>query len=137
MKKILPLLVLAALIFPVLGHAQNPPAGQQNSTVGPQQNSTVSQGSQPVMATLQNPLKVSSLGDLYKSILKIVVEIGYVLVALFLLLAGFKFVTAQGSESKLEDAKKTFYYTIIGALIVIGAQTIFAILRGVISGLTK
>lgn len=130
MKKILPFLVFIALIMPLVGYAAD-------STVGGQQSSSVSVQSKPVMSTLQNPLKVASLGALYDSILKIVIEVGYVVVGFFLLLAGFKFVTAQGSESKLEDAKKTFYYTIIGALIVIGAQTIFAILKSVITGLTK
>jgi hypothetical protein len=149
MKKLLPLFVFMALALPSLMfvNAQSPsPATNQgtspatNQPISPATNQGISpatNGSQPVMATLQNPLKVASLGALYDSILKIVIEVGYVIVALFLLLAGFKFVTAQGSESKLEDAKKTFYYTIIGALIVIGAQTIFAILKGVITGLTK
>ena len=42
---------------------------------------------------------------------------------------------AQGEPEKLTDAKNTFKYTIIGALIIIGAQTIIAIVKSIISGL--
>ncbi len=91
----------------------------------------------PVISTLTNPLKVNSLGELYKNIFDIIIDIGYVVVAFFLLLSGFKFVTAQGSETKLEDAKSTFYGTIIGAVIVIGAKTIYVVLEAVVKSLNK
>ncbi len=124
MKRIIPLLVFAAILVPAFSFVFAAPAGSVTEAT-------------PVMSTLTNPLKVTSIGALYKNILSIVVQVGYVVVAFFLLLSGFKFVTAQGSESKLEDAKKTFYGTIIGAIIVIGAQTIFAILESVVKSLNK
>jgi hypothetical protein len=61
--------------------------------------------------------------------------VSYVVIAFFLIVSGFKFVTAQGSEDKITDAKNTFKYTIIGALIIIGAQVIIDIVKSIISGL--
>ncbi len=57
------------------------------------------------------------------------------MVAFFLILSGFKFVTAQGSEDKLKEAKTTFRITITGAVIIVGAQTIAAVLEKVFTDL--
>ena len=62
-------------------------------------------------------------------------SLSYVVIAFFLFLSGFKFVTAQGSQDKLTEAKKTFWYTIVGALILIGANTIIQVVQGIIKGL--
>lgn len=88
--------------------------------------------------TLMNPLKnAPDLNTLILSIFDIVVTAGYIVVAFFLVWSGFKFVFAQGNESKLDDAKHTFYYTIIGAAIVIGAKTIAVIVQNLITSLSK
>ncbi|HEY0908554.1 MAG TPA: hypothetical protein VGE35_04400 [Candidatus Paceibacterota bacterium] len=130
MKRLIPLFVLAAFLVPALSFAQ--PGNANQSTQG---RANQTGPSTPIMSTLQNPLKVSSLEALYKDLLNTVIQIGYIVVAFFLLLSGFKFVTAQGSESKLEEAKSTFYGTIIGAIIVVGAHTITAILESVVKSL--
>jgi hypothetical protein len=86
-------------------------------------------------ATLENPLKVKSLSELFTKLVQFAVNIGYFLIAFFLLLSGFKFVKAQGNEAELETAKRTFYYTIIGAIIIVGAQTIILVVQSIIKGL--
>jgi hypothetical protein len=83
---------------------------------------------------LCNPLKgVDSLGDLFYTIAKFVYSLSYAVIALFLIISGFKFVAAQGNEEKLKDAKKTFQYTIIGAILLIGANVITEVVRNVIN----
>lgn len=37
---------------------------------------------------------------------------------------GFKFVTAQGNETKISEAKNMLLWTVIGALILLGAKAI-------------
>ncbi len=92
--------------------------------------------SKPILTALSNPIKgVNSISGLVYMLAQVALDIGYVLIAIFLLLSGFKFVTAQGSEDKLTDAKNTFKYTIIGALIIIGAQTIIAVVKSIMAGL--
>jgi hypothetical protein len=58
------------------------------------------------------------------SILKIVIEIGSIVVVLMIVYTGFKFVVARGNASELEEARRMLLWTLIGALILLGAQAI-------------
>ncbi|MDE1874498.1 MAG: hypothetical protein KGI79_00865 [Patescibacteria group bacterium] len=110
----------------------NPP---QSTTNPPQSTTNANTGAtspSSALGTIPNPLNgVNSLSDLFYKIVNLVVSISYVVVAFFLILSGFKFVTAQGNESKLEDAKSTFFHTVIGAFIVIGAQVIIDVVKSI------
>ncbi len=57
-------------------------------------------------------------------ILDFVIQIGTIVVILMMVFVGFKFVTAQGKETALTEAKKALLYTVIGALILLGAKAI-------------
>lgn len=59
----------------------------------------------------------------------VVVPIGAVAVAFFIIWSGFLFVMAQGNEEKLKQAKNTFMYTVIGAAILLGAWTITEVIQ--------
>jgi heme/copper-type cytochrome/quinol oxidase subunit 2 len=71
-----------------------------------------------------NPIKANDIYGLVSAILDFVVKIGAVVVVFFIIYAGFQFVTAQGSEDKISKAKTTFFWTIVGALILLGALTL-------------
>jgi hypothetical protein len=73
---------------------------------------------------LTNPLKAKSLEALLGDILQFVIRIGAVIVVLMLVYVGFKFVVAQGDGPKLTEARQMFLWTIVGALILLGAQVI-------------
>lgn len=136
MKKIIPLFLFIALLFPaVSSHAQ-----PTRSTTGGVSQSTTggpADPSAPSLATLPNPLagRVDSIPALLKSIVDFLFGFSYIVIAFFLLLSGFKFVAAQGSEEKLREAKNTFKYTIIGALILIGANTIITVAQQLVQSL--
>ena len=133
MKKIILLFVLISILSPIFVNAQQSTATQEQSDTT---RSTATQTSEPVMVTLTNPLKgVDSIGDLFYKIVDFVMGLSYVVIAFFLLYSGFKFVTAQGSDEKLTEAKTTFKYTIIGALILIGANTIIKVIQSIVVGL--
>lgn len=88
--------------------------------------------SQPVDLSIPNPLgDIESLSDLFYLVINFVLSFSYAIIAFFLIWSGFKFVTAQGSEEKLTDAKNTFKYTIIGAILVIGAQVIVEVTKDI------
>ena len=75
--------------------------------------------------TLINPLGAgTSLTTLIADIMSLVTRVGIVVVILMLVYVGFLFVTAQGNESKLTQAKTALMWTVIGALILLGAQAI-------------
>lgn len=90
-----------------------------------------------VIPALPNPLgdKVKSIPDLFYLLINALLSVSYVVIAFFLIWSGFKFVSAQGEPDKLTDAKNTFKYTIIGALIILGATAIIAIVKSIITNL--
>src|SRR3989338_4485162 len=90
----------------------------------------------PVYAALDNPLQYSSVADFVSASLKAMVMIALPIVSLFLVIAGFMFVKAQGNEGKLSEAKKNFVYVILGALLIMGAWVIANIIAGTVSQLT-
>ncbi|HQU08069.1 MAG: hypothetical protein B7X04_03590 [Parcubacteria group bacterium 21-54-25] len=75
---------------------------------------------------LCNPLKVQSIQGLLTTILSFVTQIGTVVVVLMLVVTGFKFVIARGNPGELEKARTMLVWTLIGALILLGAQAIAA-----------
>ena len=75
---------------------------------------------------LINPLGAgTTLNSFLLSILNIITNtIGPVIVILMLVYVGFKFVTAQGSDSALTEARKMLLWTLVGALVLLGAKVI-------------
>lgn len=130
MKKITLIISLFILLSPVFVTAATGGVQQGGSGGVPQGGSGGS--SQPISLSVPNPLgSINSLTDLIFAIVNLVIGFSYAVIAFFLILSGFKFVTAQGSEDKLKDAKSTFTYTIIGAMLIIGAQVIVNVLKDI------
>ncbi len=85
-------------------------------------------------ATLPNPLNgVCSISDLLYLIANIATYIGVILAVLALIWVGFKFVAAQGNAEKITEAKRYFFYIIIGVAILIGASAIISILKNTLT----
>ncbi|OGZ04100.1 MAG: hypothetical protein A2648_02985 [Candidatus Lloydbacteria bacterium RIFCSPHIGHO2_01_FULL_41_20] len=86
---------------------------------------------------LRNPLTgVNSLGELAIKILDAVVEVGAYVAVIFIIYSGFLFVKAQGNPTEIETAKKTFFYTIIGVMILLGASAIAKAVGNTIRAIT-
>ncbi|MEA2701529.1 MAG: hypothetical protein QOE22_238 [Candidatus Parcubacteria bacterium] len=79
--------------------------------------------------TLVNPLKVCSLEALLDLVLVAVIRIGTIVLIMMLVWVGFLFVTARGNEEKLRDARRAFFWTIIGGLILLGARGLSAVIQ--------
>ena len=79
------------------------------------------------ITTIPNPLN-SNYQDVTSFVVavlqNIVLPIGVVIVVFMLIYAGYLFVTAQGNETKVSEAKKTFLYVVIGAAILLGSIVI-------------
>lgn len=75
---------------------------------------------------LVNPLgEGTTLPSFLLSILGIVTDIiGPVVVILMLVYVGFLFVTAQGNSTKISAAREMLLWTVVGALILLGAKVI-------------
>ena len=86
--------------------------------------------------TLLNPLQAgTSLSSFLSSILDFVVRIGTIVIILMLVFVGYKFVVAQGKPGEIEAAKKMLLWTIIGALVLLGAQAISSAIQATVSAI--
>jgi hypothetical protein len=84
-----------------------------------------------------NPIpSVTSIPALIQTILIGVIKIGIPIIALALIYSGFLFVAAQGNSEKLETAKKSLLYTIIGAAILLGAWAIAILISETVLGIS-
>lgn len=113
--------------LPPGGTNTSPPGGTNTSPPGGTNTSPSPAGKIP------NPLTndIRSIHDLVYAILnKIVLPIGSVIVVFFIIYSGFLFVAAQGNDKKLQDAKNTFLYTLIGAAILLGSVALAAAIKG-------
>ena len=88
----------------------------------------------------ENPLKPGndSLASFVQTILNsVVMPIGAIICAFFIIYAGFLFVTARGNEDKLKDAKSALLNAVIGTAILLGAAAISTIISKTIDAIVK
>lgn len=83
----------------------------------------------PVFAqvtTYKNPIQASDFATLIQSIATAVIQIGAPLAVLALIFAGFKFISGSlgGDAKAIAEAKKIFWWTLIGAAVIVGAWAI-------------
>ena len=57
-------------------------------------------------------------------ILDFVIQIGTIVVILMMVYIGYLFVTARGNDAKITEARQALLWTVVGALILIGAKAI-------------
>ena len=73
---------------------------------------------------LINPLGSNSLWALVSQVLTFVIRIGAIVIVFMLVYVGFKFVTARGEPAGISSARNALLWTIVGALILLGAKAI-------------
>lgn len=79
-------------------------------------------------AALPNLPRYCSVGPVVRRVM----NIGFILIGsvslIFLIIGGFRYMTASGSEEAATSGKKTIYYAIAGLIVVILAGTIVNII---------
>lgn len=122
--------MVMVLTMPVLGLAENNiPGGSEPSIPGGKCDDV------PEKGVLSNPLNSCSFAELVASIAQLAVRIGIPVAAIFIIYSGLLFVTARGNEAKLETAKKSLLWAIIGTAILVGAAIITEVLQSTIKTL--
>jgi len=90
----------------------------------------------PETQALQNPLKgIGNIRQFLTALLDAVVFIAFPFIILMVIYSGFLFVSAQGNEEKLKIAKRTIFWTIVGALIILGASMLSYAIEGTVDNL--
>ena len=83
--------------------------------------------------SLESPLKnIDSIEGLLVAILRIIIILMIPVIVFFIILAGFKYVTAQGNASQVEDATRALTYAIIGGVLILAAVAISQIIANVV-----
>ena len=86
--------------------------------------------------SLDNPIKVTSIQGLLVALLNIVMILMVPVIVFFIIYSGFKYVTARGNASQVEEATQSLTYAIIGGVLVLGALAISAIIQNLVDSFT-
>lgn len=78
-----------------------------------------------------NPSEYNNFGEIIQSIAEFFAYIAFPLAAVMFIYTGIKFLLARGNEQKVSEAKETFRWVFIGAVVVIGAYAIVLTLRNI------
>ncbi|MBI5147678.1 MAG: TrbC/VirB2 family protein [Parcubacteria group bacterium] len=85
---------------------------------------------------LENPLgEGSTFYSLINAIVNVLIAIGIPVAVVFIIYAGFLFVTAGGSEEQLKKAKETLIWTLAGIALLVGASVIATALQSTVTSL--
>ncbi len=99
---------------------------------------TVAHAQAPGQSTaLQNPIKYNNFTDFVGGVTKAAVQVLMPFVVLSFIYTGFLFVKAQGKPADLDKAKKTLWYSMIGAFILFGAWAFASIISKTVTSITQ
>jgi hypothetical protein len=76
---------------------------------------------------------ITSIEGLLVAILNIFIIIATPIIVLFIIYAGFLYVTAQGNPQQIQQASRALTYAIIGGVIVLGSVALAEILANIVS----
>ncbi len=95
---------------------------------------TVNQG---VDIIIRNPLKAQSLTELITMVIKLLIELGIPVAILFIIYAGFKYVTARGKPDAIKEAHAILLWTVVGIAVLLGSMVIAEIVKNTIEAVAK
>lgn len=85
--------------------------------------------------TLTNPLKSKNIETFLLNIIDILLVFALPLVILYIMYAGYLFVTAQGNATKVTEARSALLWAVVGGVIVFGAKIIVEVVKGTAAAL--
>lgn len=93
---------------------------------------TVAQTAFAQQGGLKAPYSFRSVQELVIALMRAIVLLALPVIALFIVMAGFKFVAAQGNESKISEAKDNLKFVVYGSVLILGAWVIATLIGGTI-----
>jgi len=95
----------------------------------------LAQGGSNITTKIDNPLSADSLFCFLKDVLDVFLTVGIIIAVLFMVYAGFLFVTARGAETQLTTAKKAFLGAVFGTTIIMGVWVIAQAIVGTVNAI--
>ncbi|MES3005292.1 MAG: hypothetical protein V4690_04310 [Patescibacteria group bacterium] len=133
-NKLLGVFLFGLFLLPVFAGAVNVP--NQEGGGGQENPKTTTIG-----VNLTNPVDCGdncTIMSLITLILKnVIMPIAAVAVVLWIIWAGFTFITAQGKPAEIEKAKQRLLWSLVGAGILLGATAISEVVQRTVESLTK
>lgn len=83
--------------------------------------------------TLDNMIGFPTIQDFLVAILNVIIIIATPIIVLFIIYAGFKYVTARGNPAQIQEATQALTYAIIGGILIIGAVAISKIIGNLVT----
>lgn len=83
-------------------------------------------------AEVTSHIKPTSVEEFLLAILEIFIILATPLIVLFIIYAGFLYVTARGNTEQVGQATRALTYAIIGGVIILGAVALSAVIEGVV-----
>ncbi len=141
-KLILGLLLSLIIFYPltsvhVKAQAANP--GNTTNTTNPGNTTNTTNPGNTTNTTNPgiNPLKVDDLTTFVLQLMKWLLGTIGVVAVLFIMIGGFKMITAQGNEEAVGAAKKTITWAIIGLVVAILSFSMIAIVENLLQSNIK
>lgn len=138
MKKLFALMLMFSLLFPtgvlLAQGGVNPGPGGQGA--GDPVNPGRGSGGGGDTGGLINPLRADSIEQLLEVLVDFAVRIGFLVVIVMLVIVGFMFVAARGNPEKIKDARTALLWTLVGAVILVGATIIVEVIKATVDAIS-
>ena len=85
--------------------------------------------------TLTNPINSQTIPEFLLKIIDILLVFALPLIILYIMYAGYLFVTAQGNPGKVTEARTALLWAVVGGVIVLGAKIIVDVIQGTANAL--
>jgi len=82
---------------------------------------------------LCNPLKATTISEFLLAIVGVLLMFAVPIVVIYIMYAGFLFVTARGNTEQISTARTALLWAVVGGVVVIGARVIISVIQGTIA----
>lgn len=83
--------------------------------------------------SIDSVIKPKSIEELVLAVLNILIVIATPIIVLFIIYAGFLYVTAQGNAEQTKQATRALTYAIIGGVLILGAVALAEVLKNIVA----
>ena len=81
---------------------------------------------------LKNPLQSKTIEEFLLKIIDVILVFALPFIILYIMYAGYLFVTARGDTGQIETARTALLWSVVGGVIVLGARLIISVIQGTI-----
>jgi hypothetical protein len=81
---------------------------------------------------LSNPIGSDSIEEFILKIIDVLLVFAIPIIMLYIMYAGYLFVTAQGDSGQITTARSALLWAVVGGVIVLGAKVIVEVIQGTI-----